>query len=134
MARLSLNFLGPFQVTRDGQPVVGFELNKVRRLLAYLAIVSDRPHSREELAFLLWPNQPGPAARSNLRQALANLRRTIGDETAQPPLLRIDREFIQFNSEADYWLDQMTLEEAVAYAPGFKSSGRAELRSALPDD
>ena len=104
-ARLSLSFLGPFQAARDGQPLTGFESNKVRALLAYLAIESDRPHSRAELACLLWPDQPDLAARSNLRQALANLRRTIGDEAAQPPFLLIDREFIRFNSEADYWLD-----------------------------
>ncbi len=105
MVRLSLSLLGAFQATRDGQPVAGFESNKVRALLTYLAIETDHPHSREELACLLWPDQPDLAARSNLRQALANLRRTIGDEAAQPPFLLIDREFIRFNSEADYWLD-----------------------------
>ena len=105
MACLSLSCLGSFQVTLDEQPVVGFESNKVRALLAYLAIEAGRPHTREELAFILWPDQPGLAARSNLRQALANLRRTIGDDDAQPPFLHLDREFIQFNSESDSWLD-----------------------------
>jgi predicted ATPase/DNA-binding SARP family transcriptional activator len=105
--------------------VVGFESNKVRALLAYLAIEADHPHSREELAFLLWPDQPDPVARSNLRQALANLRRTIGDEAAQPPLLRIDREFIQFNSEADYWLDITAFAELLA-ASESHSHRRAE--------
>jgi predicted ATPase/DNA-binding SARP family transcriptional activator len=105
LARLALSLLGAFQATRDGQPLVGFESNKVRALLTYLAIEAGRPSSREELACLLWSDQPDRAARSNLRQALANLRRTIGDEAAQPPVLLIDREFIRFNSEADYWLD-----------------------------
>jgi predicted ATPase/DNA-binding SARP family transcriptional activator/Tfp pilus assembly protein PilF len=85
--------------------VVGFESNKVRALLAFLAIEADHTHSREELAYLLWPEQPDMVARANLRQALANLRRTIGDEAAHPPLLCIDRDFIQFNSQADTWLD-----------------------------
>ena len=125
MARLSLSLLGAFQAIRDGQPVVGFESNKVRALLAYLAIETDHPHSREELAFLLWPNQPDLAARSNLRQALANLRRTIGDEAAQPPLLRIGREFIQFNSEADHWLD-ITAFDALLAASENHSHRRAE--------
>jgi len=122
---LSLSLLGTFQAIRDGQPVVGFESNKVRALLAYLAIESDRPHSREELAFLLWPDQSDPVARSNLRQALANLRRTIGDEAAQPPLLRIGREFIQFNSEADHWLD-ITAFDALLAASENHSHRRAE--------
>ena len=125
MACLSLSFLGPFQAIRDGQPVVGFESNKVRALLAYLAIEADHPHSREELSFLLWPDQPGPAARSNLRQALANLRRTLCDEAAQPPFLLIDREFIQFNSEADCRLD-ITAFAALLAASASHSHRRAE--------
>ena len=125
VARVSLSFLGAFQTTHDGQPLVGFESNKVRALLAYLAIEADHPHSREELACLLWPDQPDLAARSNLRQALANLRRTIGDETAQPPFLRIDREFIQFNSEADCRLDITAFNELLA-ASESHSHRRAE--------
>jgi hypothetical protein len=34
MARLAIRLLGPFQVTLDGQPVTGFESDKVRALLA----------------------------------------------------------------------------------------------------
>lgn len=50
VARLSLSLLGAFQAIRDGQPVVGFESNKVRALLAYLAIETDHPHSRARLS------------------------------------------------------------------------------------
>ena len=108
MACLSLSLLGPFQVTRAGQSLTGFESNKVRALLAYLAVESAHPHSREELACFLWPDQSELAARSNLRQALANLRRVLGDDTAQPPFLSINREFIQFNGGAEYELDLST--------------------------
>ena len=84
MVHLSLSFLGPFQVTRDGQPITGFESSRVRALLAYLAVEADRPHSRESLVGLLWPDWPQPSATANLRQALANLRRAIGDRQTQP--------------------------------------------------
>jgi len=43
MARLTLSFLGPFRVTLEGQPVAAFESDKVRVLLAYLAVESGRP-------------------------------------------------------------------------------------------
>ena len=58
MARLSLALLGPLQITLDGQPVSGFEYNKARALLAYLAVEADRPHHRDALVGLLWPDCP----------------------------------------------------------------------------
>jgi predicted ATPase/DNA-binding SARP family transcriptional activator len=105
MARLSLSCLGPFQVTLDGQPVTRFKSNKVRALLAYLAVEADRPHRREVLAGLLWPDWPNRDALSNLRYALSNLRRVTGDRTADPPFLLIARDTLQFNAASDYWLD-----------------------------
>ena len=48
MSTLSVSLLGSFQATLDGRPIAGFESNKVRALLAYLAIESERPHSRDE--------------------------------------------------------------------------------------
>lgn len=105
MAHLVLSFLGAFQATRDENAVVGFESNKVRALLVYLAVNSDQSHSREKLAGFLWPGRPEQVARSNLRQALANLRQTLGDETATAPYLSINRESVQFNRKANVYLD-----------------------------
>jgi DNA-binding SARP family transcriptional activator len=79
MARLAIRLLGPFQVTPDREPVTGFASDKVRALLAYLAVTAGRPHRRETLAGLLWPEYPERSARAALRNALANLRRMIGD-------------------------------------------------------
>jgi DNA-binding SARP family transcriptional activator len=105
MAHLSLSLLGPFQVTLDGQPVTGFKSNKVRALLAYLAVEADRTHRREVLAGLLWSDWPDRDALGNLRYALSNLRGVIGDRQAEPPLLLITRNTLQFNTASDYWLD-----------------------------
>ncbi len=90
-----------------------------------LRLRQTAPTAGAELACLLWPDQPDLAARSNLRQALANLRRTIGDEAAQPPFLLIDREFIRINSEADYWLDTTEFAELLT-ASESHSHRRAE--------
>src|SRR5262245_43435347 len=101
MARLSLSLLGSFQVTLDGKPVTGFESNKVRALLAYLAVEADRPHRRESLLGLLWPERPEAVARHNLRHILPNLRQAIGDYQADPPFLLITHETLQFNPTSD---------------------------------
>lgn len=105
MARLMLGLLGPLQVTLANAPISGLESNKTRALLAYLAVEANRPHRREELIGLFWPDYPEQTARHNLRQALFNLRQAIGDRTAQPPFLFITRDEIQFNSASDFTLD-----------------------------
>src|SRR5262245_35094620 len=105
MAGLSLALLGPLQITLDGQPVSGFAYNKARALLAYLAIEAERPHHRDALVGLLWPDLPDTTARANLRVALANLRVAIGDASARVPFLLITRDTIQFNPAGDYVLD-----------------------------
>ena len=44
VAHLRIYLLGSFQVTIDGEPAKGFDSDKVRALLAYLASEADRPH------------------------------------------------------------------------------------------
>ncbi|HUW14798.1 MAG TPA: BTAD domain-containing putative transcriptional regulator, partial [Anaerolineae bacterium] len=111
MSRLVIHLLGPFRVSLDGEPVTGLESDKVRALLAYLAVEADQPHRREKLVGLLWPEQPEQAARANLRRALANLRKAISDRPAiadgpaSPPYLRVTRQTVQFNSGSDASVD-----------------------------
>ncbi|MBA2452812.1 MAG: SARP family transcriptional regulator, partial [Chloroflexia bacterium] len=102
---MEISLLGTVQVTRGGQPASGLGYDKVRALLAYVAIEADRPHRRETLAGLLWPDQPHDKARHSLRQALNTLRRAIGDHDAQPPMLLIARDMVQLNPAADVRLD-----------------------------
>jgi DNA-binding SARP family transcriptional activator len=140
LPRLTLSFLGCFHVCLDDRPVTCFKSNKVRALLAYLAVEADRPHRREALAGLLWPDRTDRDALSNLRYALASLRRTIGDHAATPPFLLITPQTIQFNPASDYWLDVAELGRQIAdgaepvsaqflyrgsFLPGFSIGGAA---------
>jgi DNA-binding SARP family transcriptional activator len=113
MAHLSLQLLGPMQVLLNGQPV-NCKYDKVRALLAYLAVEAERPHRREALLGLLWPDLPEAAARNNLRQVLATLRDALGDRTVTPPFLLVDRTEIQFNPAADYLLDVQQFTDLLA--------------------
>jgi predicted ATPase/DNA-binding SARP family transcriptional activator len=105
MAHLSLGMLGSLQVLIGDTPVTMLESDKVCALLVYLAVEADRPHRRESLVGLLWPDYPEQVARHNLRQALFNLRLAIGDRTAKPSYLLISRDTIQFNRASDFSLD-----------------------------
>lgn len=97
MPQLQLNFLGNFQVLLDEHPQTAFESDKVRALLAYLAVESDREHSRSHLATLLWSGYSDESARTTLRHTLHQLRLSIGDESASPSILLITRQSLRFN-------------------------------------
>jgi DNA-binding SARP family transcriptional activator/predicted ATPase len=115
MARLSLRLLGALQITLEGNPVTGFESAKERALLAYLAEESQQPHSREKLAGLLWPERTETAARNNLRRALSNLRRTIGDRAQDgTPCLLVTHQTIRFNPSGDVWIDTLAFTSLLA--------------------
>ncbi len=113
MTHLALSLLGPFQATLDGTPVTAFESDKVRALLAYLAVEGNRPQRRETLAGLLWPDMSERDARTNLRHVLANLRTALNDRDTEQPFLLTSRQTIQFNGESDYRLDVKAFSDAI---------------------
>lgn len=104
MPQLSIAALGTLQIARDGAAPT-FDYAKVRALLLYLAVEQQRPHARDALAELLWPEQEPGAGRNSLRRALAALRTSIGDHAAEPPFLLAERETLQFNPRSDHTLD-----------------------------
>ena len=117
MARLRLSMLGPLEVVLDGDPVTSLATSKARALLASLVVETGRPHPREALSGLLWPEWPERSARANLRNVLANLRKAIGDRDIAPPTLLATRETIQFNGASDCWVDVTVFQELVQAEP-----------------
>jgi DNA-binding SARP family transcriptional activator len=116
MVLLKITLLGSFQAWLGGNPVTSFESNKVRALLAYLAVEKDRPHTRETVAGLLWPDYPERSALGNLRWALSSLRASINDRStsgrsADHPHLLTSRESLQFNNASHYSLDVAAFKE-----------------------
>ena len=115
MGHLSISLLGGFEVALDGQPLTAFGADKVRALLAYLAMEAGRPHRRAALAGLLWPELPEERAAHSLRQSLLLLRRALGESEpragAGEPFLVLGRQDIQFNPLSDYRLDVATFVE-----------------------
>jgi len=69
--------LGGFDARLSGRPVDGIFYNKMRALLAYLAVEREQDHNREVLAGLLWSDNDPTTARGNLRRTLADLRRVL---------------------------------------------------------
>jgi DNA-binding SARP family transcriptional activator/predicted ATPase len=76
MKRLNLYLMGTPRIELAGQPI-SIERQKAVALLAYLAI-TERGHSRDWLAALLWPDVE--TSRTQLRIALSVLRHRLGDD------------------------------------------------------
>jgi DNA-binding SARP family transcriptional activator len=113
MVRLSVRLLGGFQVELDGHPLTGFRSDRVRALLAFLAAEAGQAHSRDLLAWMLYPDMPDKAAHTNLRSVIANLRRVIGEPLSSAPHLIVDRRALQFNLSSEQWLDAAALASLV---------------------
>ena len=75
---LRLNVLGPFDAQWSDGTALEVTGKKTQGLLGYLAVESARPHSREQVAALLWSETGDERARHNLRQALSKIRRSCG--------------------------------------------------------
>ncbi|HEY8035371.1 MAG TPA: BTAD domain-containing putative transcriptional regulator [Methylobacter sp.] len=69
-------------------------------LLAYLAI-ETRPHFRERLAEIFWPDMPVESGRHNLRQAVLQLRRLFDSLNVSSSVLLVSRDTLSVN--ADYF-------------------------------
>jgi DNA-binding SARP family transcriptional activator len=76
VAGLSLLLLGPPRIELEGE-AVALKRRKVLALLAYLAVTA-RPHDRDHLAELLYPEVDRDRAAAGLRQSLSYLRESLG--------------------------------------------------------
>lgn len=113
------------QLWRGDAALPPFETSRARALFAFLALHRRRPHARELLAGRLWGDEPQESARKALRMALWRVRSVVdadeGAESRSP--LRTSAVAVEFNQDAEYWLDVEEFErlvhdgEATATAP-----------------
>jgi len=88
-----LRLLGGFGLQLGQRPVATPPGRKVRALLACLALSSGKAWSREKLMALLWGDRGDEQARASLRQALAEIRRVLG----QLPALRTEHDAVSLD-------------------------------------
>ena len=102
MPRLSLSFLGSFAVQVDGEAFDDFATDKIRALLAYLAVEADRAHPRAVLATLLWPDYSDSDAMRNLRQSLYRLRLALDSRAPDlfAQVIEVTRQSVTLHSAA----------------------------------
>lgn len=96
-----IELLGRLRAVQGECVITRFRTRKAGLLLARLALFPRRAHPREELCDLLWPDVDLETGRSNLRQALASLRRQLEPPgTSGGSVLIADRHCLQLNPNA----------------------------------
>ena len=78
MDELTIRLLGSLEIAGGGFDRALALSRKAKAVLAFLALQPGRPQSRDRLAALFWRNSPEEQGRTNLRQALAALRKRLG--------------------------------------------------------
>ncbi|HAI59293.1 MAG TPA: hypothetical protein DCM32_05385 [Xanthomonadaceae bacterium] len=110
---LSVHLLGERRLLHAGSDVgMSIQYRKGWALLGYLLVEGGRRHSREYLAELLWPTLPALAARTNLRQVVANLNRAFEAHGAGGVLIAT-RDDIAVHPRDSLVVDVHRLEQAV---------------------
>ena len=96
MRRIRVNVLGEFELWSDGQRL-RLPTRHAEIIVALLALTPGRVHSRERLSALFWPGRDEEQARTSLRQAVYQIRRTLGDAKDS---LEADARFVGLNPES----------------------------------
>ncbi len=99
---LSFKLLGQTVLSKNGAPLTRFRSQKEAALLIYLA-QTGAPHQRIFLADLLWQSSTTKQSLTNLRTALARLRKQIGDD------LLVTRKTLALAPESQQQVDSVIL-------------------------
>ena len=112
------------------QLLTSVNTNRMRSLLAYLVLHGEEAQSREQLAFLLWPESEEAQARTNLRQLLHNLRRALPVDCS---LLVADNHTVRWKPDSSCSIDVVEFEAAVRAAGSAPSGDVTAIRKALEE-
>ncbi|WP_420641457.1 BTAD domain-containing putative transcriptional regulator [Candidatus Leptofilum sp.] len=107
--KLTISLLGGVTIALDGTAVSNFVSRKADALFVYLAC-NPRPHPRETLATLFWPDNDQTRALANLSVILSSLRKQLNE------FLITDRHTVSLNIDAAFWLDVAAFEQAIEAA------------------
>ncbi len=117
MNTLQISLFGKFSV--QCKVIRCFDTKKPRELFCYLLLYRERPHHREFLASLLWPDCTKSQSLKYLRHALWQLQHALddsGQENAR--LLQVEPEWVSINPGVHLKLDVEELESAYDLVKG----------------
>ncbi|MCC6191193.1 MAG: tetratricopeptide repeat protein [Anaerolineales bacterium] len=125
---LQLQLLGDFQIAYHGKQLRSVNTARLQSLLAYLLIHRQAPQSRQQLAYLFWPDTVEAKARANLRFFLHRLRRALPDAAR---FLEIGEANVTWRADASFSLDVAAFEDALAEAERETGAAARALQAAV---
>ncbi|WP_019447233.1 AAA family ATPase [Cupriavidus sp. BIS7] len=112
-ARRSVRLFGEFHLDGADAPMPDASSPRLQALLAYLILHRDAPQSRQQLAFLFWPDSSQAQARNALRQLLFHLRKTWPHAAR---FVQADGQMVQWLPDPAFDLDVAQFQAALAAA------------------
>jgi DNA-binding SARP family transcriptional activator len=110
-ARRSVRLFGEFHLDGGDAPMPDASSPRLQALLAYLILHRDAPQSRQQLAFLFWPDSSQAQARNALRQLLFHLRKTWPHAAR---FVQADGQMVQWLPDPAFDLDVAQFQAALA--------------------
>src|SRR4029453_12324036 len=118
---LHIRLLGDFLLLSDDSPVTTVTTPRLKSLFAYLVLHSSAPQSRNQIAFLLWPDTTEAQAQTNLRNLVFQLRRALPNADLY---MSTDGRTLGWRSDSPFTLDVASFEKALSEFD--KAGGRGE--------
>jgi DNA-binding SARP family transcriptional activator/predicted ATPase len=106
-----IELLGGFRMSCNGVPVTTVSTSRVHALLAHLLLNGGSPVSRQQIAFLFWPDSSEPQARTNLRQLFHHLRSAWH---AADDYIESDAQMVRWRTREPFTFDVSEFEAALA--------------------
>lgn len=107
-----LHLFGSYQLFDRENSLLKFRSNSERALLAYLAVESERYHSREYLSSLIWPELDEQSARNNFRVTLSRLRNLIKTSDGASPVISSTNQSVRLIPNK-IWVDVAEFSELI---------------------
>ncbi|AQV96887.1 6-hydroxy-D-nicotine oxidase [Cupriavidus necator] len=127
-ARYSVRLFGEFHLDGADAPMPDANSPRLQALLAYLILHRDVPQSRQQLAFLFWPDSTQAQARNALRQLLFHLRKSWPHAAS---FVHADAQMVRWLPDSAFDLDVAQFKSALATAARAASNNDAATEEEL---
>jgi DNA-binding SARP family transcriptional activator/predicted ATPase/DNA-binding XRE family transcriptional regulator len=122
---LQAQLLGGFRLVYDNRVITGVNAARLQSLLTFLILHAGSPQSRQQVAFLFWPNTSEAQARNNLRQFLFQLRQALPDSDR---FLQVDTNTIYWKTDEKQIIDVLLFKQALEDANVYNKRGDQSLQ------